>query len=260
MIRILHRTGRRGADEGAGAAALLARVLGVETVPAAAGGAEREALRAGAGVTEAWGLLLGGDLLALPAEALRRGVALPRLDPRWSLEDLVHRPLEALPAGTVVVTGSDLGAALLRRARPDLRPVRAGTLPVPEETPVLAEGPYDGGPGGRPLDLAAFLPAPATGLALLLPPAGEEAPEPVRALKDDGAATALRIERAFLEGVGDLPPGAALGLLSRRKVSVLFGLRAVLLPPEGEPRTLEADIPLADAARFARAFGRHLRG
>ena len=259
-LRTPPRRARRGAAGGGGAAGLLAAALGEEVVPVVAGAGERGALLSGAGVPGAWGLLLGEALLGLPAEALPRCVVLPRLDPRWSFEDLVHRPLAALPAGALVVVGSPLGAALLRRARPDLRPVAAGTLPVPEETPVLAEGPYDGGPGGHPLDIGRFLPSPGTGLAVLLPPAGEEAPGAVRGIEDGEAATALRIERAFLRGVGELPPGASLAAFARRKVSVLFGLRAVLFPAEGEPRVLEVDIPIENASRFARSFGEHLAG
>jgi len=185
-------------------------------------------------------------------------VVLPRRDPRWSLEDLAKRPLERLPAGARVVVPSPLGEALLLRARPDLVPVRAGTIPVPEETPVLAEGPWDGRPTGDPLDAALFVPAPGTGLALLLGPPGDGVPAAVRALEDEEARVCLDIERAFLAGAGEPAGRAALGALARRKVSVLFSLRAVLFLPGAPPRELLADIPLADARAFARGFGRHL--
>lgn len=259
MTVLLHRPGRRGAAEGEGAAALLARALGDAVAARAAAGGLAAALGAGEGAEGAWALAAGGDLLALPAAALARAVVLPRLDPRWSLEDPTLRPLESLPAGTAVVAGSDLGVALLLRARPDLRPVRAGAFPLPEETPVLAEGPFEGSPTTRPLDPAAFLPAPGTGLAALLPPRGEDPPAAARALEDGEARTALVIERALAEGAGPLPPGAALGAMARRKVSVLFGLRAVLFVPGRAPRELKADIPLADARQFARSFGKSIR-
>ena len=80
------------------------------------------------------------------------------------------------------------------------------------------------------------------------------------ALEDPDARTCLRIERAFLEGVGDPGEGASLGVLARKKVSVLFGVRAVLFRPGSPPRDLAADIPLENAGQFARGFGRHLGG
>jgi hypothetical protein len=176
------------------------------------------------------------------------------------VEDLARRPLDRIPPGTGVVVASDLGEALLRRARPDLLPLRAGRFPAPEETPVLAAGPREGVPGGEPLDAKAFVPEPWTGLRLLLSPRGEAVPEEARVLEDGAARSAMEIEEAFRRGVGDLPPGAALGALASRKVSVLFGLRAVLFVPGEAPRDLDAEVPLRDARQFARAFGAHLAG
>jgi hypothetical protein len=171
---------------------------------------------------------------------------------------MAKRPLARLPAGAQVVVPSDLGAALLGRARPDLVALRAGAFPAPEETPVLAEGPWDGLPAGDPLDAALYVPAPGTGLAALFPPEGREVPAAVRALEDETARVALDVERAFVEGAGELPAGAALGALAVRRISVLFTLRAVLFLPGAPPRDLRADIPLADARAFARGFGRHV--
>jgi len=154
-------------------------------------------------------------------------------------------------------------AAWVRAAGPTgqpVFPVRAGAFPAPEETPVLAEGPWDGRPAGDPLDPAVFVPAPGTGISGLLAPVGADAPAAVRAMEDGEARTALDIERAFAATVGELPPGAALGVLARRKASVLHALRAVLFLPGEAPRDLGAEIPLADARAFARGFGRHLRG
>jgi hypothetical protein len=244
MTVLLHRAGRRNLLLAREAARLLAGALGGEVGLATGGAGE-------------WTLLGGGELVEGPRRPPERLVVLPRRDPRWSLEDLPKRPLVALPPGTRVVVPSDLGAFLLLRARPDLVPVRAGTFPFPEETPVLAEGPVDGRPGGDPLDPAGFLPAPGTGLAALL--AEGAVPPAVRALEDGEARTLLTIERGLVEGVGDLPEGAALGVLARRKVSVLFGLRAVLFRPGQPPREVAADIPLENAGVFARGFGQHLR-
>src|SRR5258706_12711028 len=109
---------------------------------------------------------------------------------------MAGRPLEALPPGTRVIVASELGAFLLLRARPDLRPVRAGAFPAPEETPVLAEGPYDGRAAGRPLLAAAFVPAPGTAIAALLAPAaGPLAPPAARALEDEEARVCLATAR-----------------------------------------------------------------
>ncbi len=243
MTVLLHRAGRRNALLAREAARALGAALG-EVV---------EARTAGEG---GWTLLAGEDLVRGAPTPAERLVVLGRRDPRWSLEDLAKRPLAGLPPGTRVVVGSDLGAALLLRARPDLEPVRAGAFPVPEETPVLAEGPFDGRPAGDPLDPAAFVPAPGTGLLALLAPG--PVPERVRVLEDGEARTCLRIERAFLEGAGEPGEGASLGVLARKKVSILFGVRAVLFRPGAPPRDLAADIPLENAAAFARGFGRHL--
>ena len=238
MTVLLHRPGRRNAFEAGQAARALGSALG-EPV---------EIRTEGAGP---WTYVTGREILAVPAARL---VVLPRRDPRWSLEDLPKRPLGALPPGTRVVVPSDLGVALLLRARPDLHPGRAGAFPLPEETPVLAEGPFDGRPAGDPLDPGAFLPAPGTGLCGLL--AGERVPDPVRALEDRDARTCLAIERGVVEGVGG---EGVLGALAAKRVSVLFSLRAVLFRPGAAPREVAADIPLEDAGAFARGFGRHLR-
>jgi hypothetical protein len=187
-------------------------------------------------------------------------VVLPRRDARWSLEDMVKRPLDRLPPGCRVTVPPGLGEALLLRARPDLVAVKAGGFPAPEETPVLAEGPYDGRPAGDPLDAAAFVPAPGAGHAVLAPPRDGETPGEVRTLEDAASRVALEIEAAFLEGVGALPGGACLGVHARRKLDALYGLRAVLFRPGEAPRDLSAEVPLADRLQFARAFGRHLRG
>jgi hypothetical protein len=248
MTVLLHRPGRASALHAREAARLLGGALGEEVHS-----------RVGApGDGTTWTLLPGSDLVRGPAPPRDRLVVFPRLDPRWSLEDLSKRPLPRIPAGASVVVPPGLGEALLGRARPDLLPLRAGSFPAPEETPVLAEGPYDGRPAGDPLDPGAFLPAPGTGLLALLAPA--EVPPAVRALEDADARTALAIERAFVAGVGDLPEGGALGALSGKKVSVLFEVWATLFLPGAPPRDLKADIPLADAPAFAIRFGRHLRG
>jgi hypothetical protein len=233
MTVLLQRPGRRSAALAREAQALLAK--------------------AGAGEGE-WTLLDGADLLAGPPLTTPGLVLLPRRDPRWSLEDMAHRPLDRLPAGTRVVVPSDLGAALLARARPDLVAVRAGSFPVPEETPVLAEGPFDGNPAGEPLDPRAFLPAPGTGLWALL------GPESARALADGDARIAVAIERGLVAGAGTLPPGASLGAHARRKASILWHLRAALFRPGEAPREVSVDIPLEGAGTFARGFGRHLAG
>ena len=256
-IPLLHPGTRAGAGEARRRAGPLGAALGVPVRPRPFGPGEREAARAG-GVPGAWALLDGADLLAGAPSPAGRAVLLPRRDPRWSLEDLLHRPPDRLPPRTRVVAGSALGAALLRRVRPDLVAVAAGAFPLPEETPVLAEGPFEDLPAGIPLDPSVFVPAPGTGLGALAAPEGVDVPPAVRALEDPESATALLIERAFVEGLGLLPPGTTVGALARRKVSVLFSLRAVLFLPGGEPRDLLAEIPLADARQFARGFGRHL--
>jgi hypothetical protein len=260
VIVLLHPAGRRAAVEARAAAGLLAGALGgeAETRPFAAG--EREALLRGDGPAGAWGLLPGRDLVAAPAPRAGRLVVLRRRDPRWSLEDLAKRPLARLPAGARVVVPSALGEALLSRARPDLAALRAGAFPAPEETPVLAEGPFDGRPAGDPLDPALFVPAPGTGLEALVAPGDGDAPGPVRGLEDPAARVALDIERAFVAGAGDLPPGASLGALATRTLPILHSLRAVLFRPGAAPRVLRADIPEADARAFARRFGSHLAG
>lgn len=249
MVRLLHRRGRVGTAEGRLWAERLAGALGVPVEPRAAEPGE----------SGEWRLLSGAGALAAILGSREQAVVLPRRDPRWSLEDMVKRPLDGLPPGCRIVAPPGLGEALLLRARPDVIPLKAGGFPAPEETPVLAEGPYDGRPAGDPLDAAAFLPAPGTGQALLLPPAGVEAPAAVRALEDAAARACLEIEAAFADGVGDLPAGAALGTLARKKVEVLYGVRAVLFTPGRPPRDFAAEVPLADRLQFARAFGRHLR-
>lgn len=255
-VPLLHAATGAGTADGRGAAEVLAAALGTPVRPRPFAPGEREAAR-GAGVPGAWALLGGEDLLAAAPCPEARTVVLPRRDPRWSLEDPLHRGIEHLPPGARVVAGSPLGAALLRRCRADLVPVPAGAFPVAEETPVLVGVPLEGS-AATPLDPAAFVPAPGTGLLGFAAPAGEEIPPAVRALADEGAAVALRIERAFLAGLGPLPAGASVGALARRKVSVMFSLRAVLFLPGEAPRDLHADIPLANASQFARSLGRHL--
>jgi hypothetical protein len=255
-IPLLHARGRAGIEEARRWAARLAEALGVEVAPRAVDPAARgESTEPGA-----WRLLAGAEAVAAASAHRARVVVLPRRDPRWSLEDLVKRPIDRLPPGCRVVTPPGLGEALLQRERPDLVPVRAGGFPTPEETPVLAEGPYDGRPAGDPLEPSRFVPAVGTGHAVLVPPGEEAPPEGVRSLEDRVSRHALEIEAAFCAGVGELPAGASLGVLARRKLEGLYSLRYVRFAPGGAPLEATFEVPQADRVQFARAFGRHLRG
>ena len=255
-IPLLHARGRAGLEEARRWAARLAEALGDEVEPRAVD----PAARGDSAAPGAWRLLAGAEAVAAASAHRARVVVLPRRDARWSLEDMVKRPLDRLPSGCRVVTPPGLGEALLLRARPDLVPVRAGGFPAPEETPVLAEGPYDGRPAGDPLELSRFVPAAGTGAALLVPPGAEAPPESVKALDDRASHHSLEIEAAFCEGAGELPAGASLGVHARKAMEGLYSLRYAWFRPGSPPQEASLEVPQADRVQFARAFGRHLRG
>jgi hydroxymethylbilane synthase len=152
----------------------------------------------------------------LPAERVP-GLAVlavpPRADPR---DVLVPGPLDALPHGARVATGSPRRAAQLLAARPDLEvvPIRGN---VDTRLRKLGDGAADAlvlaaaglarlgltPPGAAALPVGVCTPAPGQGLLAIEGRVGDPAATEAAAVLDNGLAHAcLTAERALLAGMG----------------------------------------------------------
>jgi len=185
-----------------------------------------EGLGVGAFVKELQVALLRGDidlavhsLKDLPAAATP-GLAIAaipdREDPREALVDRWSQPLELLPPGARIGTGSPRRMAQLRRLRPDIQvlPIRGN---VTTRLDKATGNDYDGvvlalaglkrlgldGNLSQIFDPHVFLPAPGQGALALETRASDQATIAiVRAIQHQPTAVAVAAERAFLAALG----------------------------------------------------------
>ncbi len=215
------------------------------------------------------------SLKDLPAELPRGliiGAVLPREDPADVLVSRGRpRPIEELPRGATVGTGSVRRAASLRRARPDLEVVELKGN-VPTRLRRLEEGDFDAIVlAAAGLNRLGLRPSGAFHLSDdVMPPAlcqGIVAVEVrqedlrehwVQALDDAVTMSAARAERALLRELG-VGCGAPVGGLTRVENGRLRAFGEVLSPDGRESVREEGEGSAEDAEEIGRAIGRSLR-
>lgn len=201
------------------------------------------------------------DLPTRSPEGLTVGAVLPREDPRDALlvrGDVPATTLDGLSAGARVGTSSLRRAALLRRARPDLRLVDLRGN-VPTRIQRLDDGNMEAivlaGAGLKRLGLdgritqwlepPAWLPAPAQGVVAMQTRSGDAHILGILSrVHDDTAWRSARAERALLhalEGGCHVPVGA----LASMRDGTLW-LSGMILDVLGGP-AVEAEVPLVEA-------------